>query len=90
MDKNKKCKRLENHIESYCEIKKIIFKRINPKTKFKKLNEERPKEYYHRKKKSIEIGMRLISENKIQCPEILFKKKDDLFDCILMGFTKYF
>lgn len=90
MDKNKKCKRFENHIESYCEIKKILFKKINPKNKFKKLNEERPKDYYYRKKKSIEIGTKLISENKIKCPEITFKKKDDIFDCILMGYTKYF
>jgi len=89
ISKNTKCKRFEYHIESYCEIKNISFIKINPKNKFKLMNELCPKQYYKRKKKIIEIGNKLISENKIKCPEIIFKKKDDIFDCILMAFTKY-
>ena len=89
ISKNNKCKRYEYHIESYCEIKKISFKKINPNNKFKTMNEICPKKYYQRKNKIIEMGNKLISENKIKCPEILFTKKDDIFDCILMAFTKY-
>lgn len=88
ISKNIKCKRYEYHIESYCEIKNILFKKINPKNKFKLLNEICPKQYRKRKNKIIEIGNKLISEKKITCPDICFKKKDDIFDCILMAFTK--
>jgi len=89
ISKNTKCKRYEYHIESYCEIKKISYNKINPKNKFKLINEICPKQYYKRKKRIIEIGNNLIAENKIKCPEIPFKKKDDIFDCILMAYTKY-
>jgi len=89
-NKNYICARYEHHIESYCNIKKIPCSRIDSKEKFKILGVERPSTHYKRKRLAIALGKKLIEEKKITCyDEILLKKQDDLFDCVLMGYTKY-
>lgn len=85
--RNTRCVKIETVIATYLTLKNIHFNRIQAQTKLRRLNIT-TSSYSKRKKEAILKGEELIKQHeysKIIDKISTLKKKDDLYDCILMA-----